>query len=177
MCVCVLVCVHLFVYENVCVSSSVEVWQSEQTHSLDLFCLQKQPISSSLTTSYTAFHAAVCLLRVCVCAWGVKEQRVSEFSCLIMRVHKMNDGMHHGAICAHMGSLAFWLMCVHACVWMKCTIDSPSLACPICFWRSASWEMTERRNLCVCIFFTQPHTLIKISLPGMVHSLHIQAIR
>lgn len=30
-----------------------------------------------------------------------------EFSCLIMRAHKINDGTHHRAICAHMGSLAF----------------------------------------------------------------------
>lgn len=26
---------------------------------------------------------------------------------LIVRVHKINDGTHHGAICAHMGPLAF----------------------------------------------------------------------
>lgn len=176
-CVCVSVCASVCVWACVCFQFCWGVTERANTQPRPVLFTEAANQLFSDNILYSISRSCVSPPCVCVCAWGVKEQRVSEFSCLIMRVHKMNDGMHHGAICAHMGSLAFWLMCVHACVWMKCTIDSPSLACPICFWRSASWEMTERRNLCVCIFFTQPHTLIKISLPGMVHSMHIQAIR
>ena len=153
MCVCVCVCVCTCACIKICcVVTRRAITQLQRD--------QWTPVYRSSQSALLWHHLIQCFtslphLRVCfVCAQGgVKGQRICEFSCLIMRVHRMNDGMLRRAICAHMGSLAFWLMCVHACVWMKCTIDSPPFACPICFWRSASWEMAEGRTVRVCIFW------------------------
>lgn len=137
---------------SMCAGVCWDVTEREQTHSLDLSHTALFTEAANQLFSNIDLHSISCCGVFCVWTQGVKGQNVSGFSSLIMRVHKMNDSMHHMDICAHTRSLAFWLMCVHACVWMKCTIDSRSLARPTCFWRSASWEMAEWRNLCVCKF-------------------------
>ena len=156
-CVCVSVCLCLSGGVQMCVSRSVKhttsAWAATSVYRSSFVILHY--ISNSFVLSPCVLCVCVCVC-VCVCADEEIQQHCG-FSCLIMRVHKMNDGMHHWAICAHMGSLVFWLMCVHACVWMKCTIDSLFSPCPICSWRSGSWGPSrEGKNLCL---HSHTHTL------------------
>ena len=86
----------------------------------NVWCANK--LYTDITVSSIAILSSLCVQCMkYACEWGVKGNTLVNFYVWLWVQNEWR--IHHRAVCAYTDSLAFWLMCVHTCMWIKRVID------------------------------------------------------